>query len=138
MLIPGNDETIATGRVTQRRGSWYRPIQCSVCTALIWLHLIVIHEPDDAPKPHREWLLCKRCYAALLVALRNSTIRTPMRLRIAMGLVAAERSPRAYPVKALSPEEQQFKREFSWFTWALVLFALLHLVIFLIIWTVPR
>lgn len=138
MLIPGNDETIATGRVIRQRGHWYRPIQCSICTALIWLHLVILHEPDDAPEPHREWQLCKHCYAALLKALSNSTVRSPLRLRIAMGLVAAERSPLAYPAKTLSPEEQQLKREFSWFAWAMFAFAALHLVILLIIWTVPR
>ena len=68
----------------------------------------------------------------------RATIRSPARLRIAMGLVAAERSPRAYPISTVSPEQQAFEREFTWFKWLVIGFALLHLVILLIIWTAPR
>ncbi len=69
--------------------------------------------------------------------MARSSIRSPMRLRIAMGLVAAERSPKAYTSTRVS-EYQQFQREFSWFVWAMVLFALFHVVILAILWSVPR
>jgi hypothetical protein len=54
-----------------------------------------------------------------------------------MGLVAAERSPKAYMSTRMS-EHQQFQREFTWFMWAMVLFALFHVVILAILWSVPR
>lgn len=53
-------------------------------------------EPVGAPEPRQMWTLCKRCHRALLVEMRRSPVRSPLRLRIAMGIVAAERSPHAY------------------------------------------
>jgi len=102
-----------------------------------WFHPLVLKELEGVPEPLHEWLLCKACYNALLEELNHSSLRSPMRLRIAMGLVAAERWPKAYRRRP-SSEHQEFDREFAWFTWAILLFALLHLVILLIIWVVPR
>ena len=129
---------VATRRETGQRGRWYKPIRCSICTGLIWFHPIALKEPDEAPEPRREWMLCKACHQALLVEMNRSSIRSPVRLRIAIGLVAAERSPRAYPTSTASPEQQAFEREFTWFKWLVIGFAALHLVILLIIWTAPR
>jgi len=67
--------------------------------------------------------------------MRHTPIRSPARLRIAMGLVAAERSPKAY---SIIREQRAFQREFAWFVWLLVLFALLHVVIFVILLAVPK
>ena len=55
-----------------------------------------------------------------------------------MGLVAAERSPKAYHVSTPLREQQVFQREFAWVVWLLVLFALLHLVILVILLAVPK
>ena len=59
-------------------------------------NFIPLIEPEDVPAPRQEWTLCKRCHEELLDQLRLSPVRTSLRLRIAMGLVAAERSPYAY------------------------------------------
>ncbi len=66
--------------------------------------------------------------------MRRSTLSSPVRLRVAVGLVAAERSPYAYYMS----EQRAFQREFSWFVWAMVLFTLFHLFIFVILFAVPR
>ena len=136
-MTQSNDVTVNTGRETRQRGHWYKPSRCSISMRLIWLQLIILNEPLEAPEPRQEWVLCKHCYEALLVELRRSSISSPLRLRIAIGLVAAERSPKAYTNKNSELREQQaFQREFAWFTWLLVLFTLLHLVIFAILFTV--
>jgi hypothetical protein len=70
--------------------------------------------------------------------MSRSSIRMPVRLRIALGLVAAERSPEANNLKTSLSEPQQFQREFAWFTRFLLFFALLHLVIFAIMLTAAR
>ena len=59
---------------------------------------MLLKEPIDAPEPRHEWTLWKACYEALLVEMHRSAIRSSLRLRIAIGLVAEERSPKAYPV----------------------------------------
>ena len=55
-----------------------------------------------------------------------------------MGLVAAERSPKAYNMCTHIREQQEFQREFAWVMRLLVLFTLLHLVIFVILLAVPK
>ena len=137
-MLPGDDGTFATRRETGLRGRWYKPVRCSICTSLIWFQPITHKEPVEAPEPRHEWVLCKQCHEALLVEMRRSSVRSPVRLRIAMGLVAAERSPKAYTTSTHTREQQEFQREFAWFKWLVILFALLHLVILVIIWTVPK
>ena len=70
--------------------------------------------------------------------VRRSALRSPARLRVAMGLVAAERSPSAYKLGPQMHEQQAFQREFAWGIWFLVIFTLLHLVIFAILLAVPK
>jgi hypothetical protein len=71
--------------------------------------------------------------------MRRSSIRSPVRLRIAMGLVAAERSPKAYHLSShIREEREEFQREFAWVMRMLILFTLLHLVIFVILFAVPK
>ncbi len=137
-MLPGNDVTIATTRETGQRGRWYKPLRCSICTSLIWFHSIVLKEPIEAPEPRYEWVLCKPCHEALLVEMRRSIKHSPVRLRIAIGLVAAERSPNAYTLNTQMHEQREFQRQFAWFVWLLVFFGLLHLVIFVILLAVPK
>src|SRR5437660_1548676 len=138
MMMPGNDVTVATRQKTGQRRRWYKRIRCSICTSFIWFYPIALKEPADAPEPRQEWLLCKRCHEALLVEMSRSSLRSPVRLRIAMGLVAAERSPKAYIRNTYSGEQRQFQQEFAWFMRLLILFGLLHVVIFVILLAVPR
>ncbi|HLI88819.1 MAG TPA: hypothetical protein VKV37_09020 [Ktedonobacteraceae bacterium] len=112
-------------------------MRCSICTSFIWFRRTALKEPEDAPEPRQEWVLCQRCHAALLAEMRRSSIRSPVRLRIAMGLVAAERSPGAYANTSIR-EQRAFQREFSWIMWLLALFTLLHVVILVILFSVPR
>ena len=71
-------------------------IRCSICTRRTWMHPTHLMEPVGVPEPRQTWTLCKRCHEALLVEMRRSPVRSPLRLRIAMGIVASERSPYIY------------------------------------------
>ncbi len=138
IMMPGDDGSIFTTREIGQRGRGYIPGPCSICTNFIWLRPVELKEPLGAPEPRQEWVLCQPCYEALLVEMRRSSILSPVRLRIAIGLVAAVRSPRAYTTSTHISEQQDFQREFTWFVWGLFFFAALHLVIFLIFLTLPR
>jgi hypothetical protein len=105
---------------------------------LIWFHPIALKEAVGAPEPRHEWVLCKPCHEALLVEMRRYSIRSPTRLRIAIGLVAAERSPKAYTISTHMREQRDFQREFAWVMRLLVFFALWHLVILVILLAVPK
>jgi hypothetical protein len=72
---------------------------CSVCTRRIWFDPIYIQEPEGVSEPRLSWVLCKECHGVLTMEFRRSPVRSPLRLRIAMGLIAAERSPHAYPTR---------------------------------------
>jgi len=72
---------------------------CSVCTRRIWFDPIYLQEPEGVPEPRNSWVVCKECHGLLMTEFRRSPVRSPLRLRIAMGLIAAERSPYAYPTR---------------------------------------
>lgn len=133
-MLPGDDETVATRRTTNQGWRWFKPIRCSICTGFIWLRPVAFGEPVGAPEPPQEWVLCKPCYKKLLLEMRRSSLLSPLRLRVAIGLVAAERSPNTYHMR----EQMAFQREFTWFVWFLILFGLFHLVIFAILLAVPK
>ncbi len=138
MMLPEYDELDITSEETAERGHWFKLLRCSICTRFILSYPISLKEPIDAPEPRYEWTLCKGCYETLLVEIRRSVVSSSIRLRIAIGLVAAERSPKAYPVNTKTREQQEFEREFTWFVWAIVLFGLLHVAIFAILLALPR
>jgi len=138
MMLPENDATLATKQATRQRRCWYHPIRCSICTHLVWFRPVALKEPVEAPEPRHEWVLCRPCHEALLVEMRRSSLRSPARLRIAMGLVAAERWPTAYYMNPHLRERREFQREFAWVVRLLVLFTLFHLVIFVILLAVPK
>lgn len=114
------------------------PVRCSICTNAIWFAPISLTEPIEAPEPRHEWILCKTCHEALLLEMYRSSISLPVRLRVAVGLVASERSPHAYTTNTHIREQREFQREFVWGIRLMVIFALLHLIIFVIVLAVPK
>src|SRR5689334_23750191 len=88
-----NERTDVIRQTTTQKEYWFKPVRCSVCSHFSWFYSITLKEPDEAPEPRREWVLCKSCFKVLVVEMFRSTVSSPARLRIAMGLVAAERSP---------------------------------------------
>lgn len=134
--MPEHDEMVATWQETAQKGAWYRPTRCSVCTRFTWFRPIALKEPVGVPEPRREWLLCNPCHEALLVEMDRSPILSPLRVRIAMALVVAERSPTAYPT--MTNEQQKRQREFFWIMVFVGLFGLWHLIIFVVLLALPR
>jgi hypothetical protein len=100
--------------------------RCSICERRTWYNSIHLIEPEGVPNPRQEWTLCRRCHQELLVQLRLSPIRTPLRLRIAIGLVAAERSPYLYAPKRRPLSDR------SWIiimAWGFGIAMVLHLIL---------
>ncbi len=75
-----------------KRGS----VRCSICTRRTWPNATHLVEPLGVPEPRQSWTLCKRCSDLLLIEMERSPVLSPLRLRIAMGIVASERSPYVY------------------------------------------
>jgi hypothetical protein len=107
------------------------PLYCAVCTSRIWFDPADVSEPDDVPEPRLSWTLCKACYQALQEQLQKSPVHSPLRLRIAMGLVASERWPHGYSTRV---REYVNDRRWILFMAAAFLIAMLvHLALIVII-----
>jgi hypothetical protein len=122
----GGEPAVTLQRGNSRRQGKRRITRCSICMRRTWFHAIPHIEPEGVPDPRQEWTLCQRCHQALLVQMRLSPIRTPLRLRIAIGLVAAERSPYIY-----APTRKPLSDR-SWIiimAWGFGIAMLLHLVL---------
>jgi len=106
---------------------------CSVCTSRIWFDSMRIVEPEGVPEPRLSWILCKQCYTALATELERSPIQSPLRLRIAIGLVAAERWPYAY---AYTNKVRDYVSDRRWIIFMAAAFftaMILHLVLIVMI-----
>ena len=97
--MPKDGAMLAAQRENARRLRKWTARHCAICTRRIWLDPVRLMEPEGAPEPHLSWTVCKSCHQALLNEMRRSPVRSPLRLRIAMGIVASERWPMAYPAR---------------------------------------
>jgi hypothetical protein len=124
----GTDQAIAgeVGQPIRSRGI-SAPMSCSICCGHIWAILFTLSEPAEALVPQQSWELCKSCYAAVLLELEHSPVNSPLRLRIATGIVAADRWPRLRP----SAAEHEERLWTALLFWGFAGFMLIHLVILL-------
>ncbi len=91
-----SEAALATRREEIRNARKRASARCSICMSRTWFHTTHLMEPIGVPTPRQSWILCKRCHESLLLEMRRSPVLSPLRLRIAMGIVAADRSPLAY------------------------------------------
>ena len=71
-------------------------LRCAICERRLGKTLTYLEETGaDVPPPRQSWLLCDACNDAVHEQLEQSPVRSPLRLRVAVGLVAAERVPAA-------------------------------------------
>src|SRR5690242_14060710 len=70
-------------------------LRCAICARRLGSTLAYLEETGDIPEPRQSWLLCGGCDEAVHQELERSPVRSPLRLRVAVGLVAAERTPAA-------------------------------------------
>jgi hypothetical protein len=75
---------------------------CSICTRHMWFDYVSLTEPEGVPEPRHSWTLCHECHVALVTEMRRSPVRSPLRLRVAIGIIASERWPLAYSTQESS------------------------------------
>lgn len=83
------------------------PARCAICERHVSM-LIHVEESADAPEPRQSWLLCADCDEAVAGQLARSPISGTLRLRIAVGVVAAERHP---PYRSRAADDQQSDKQ---------------------------
>ena len=109
--------------------------RCSICARRTWFDPIFLMEPEGAPEPRHSWILCKDCYGILLSEMRRSPVRSPLRLRVAIGMVASERWDQAYPGSHTLYSD---RRLVLFIAWGFVTFMLIHLMLIVMLAYVAR
>ena len=104
---------------------------CSICTRRVWLDPIHLIEPEGVPEPRLSWTLCDTCHRHLMTEMSRSPVRSPLRLRIAIGMVASERWPMAYTTRVRTEDTDH--RWIVLLSVGFFLAMLLHLVIIVLV-----
>jgi hypothetical protein len=110
--------------------------RCSICNIRLRSSAVPINEPEGVPEPHHSWILCRDCYQAVIEEVRRSPVRSPLRLRIAVGMVASVRSPDSFSKTAHSIRDDY--RKFVIITMVFVSAMLVHLALIVAIAYVAR
>ncbi len=90
-----------------------RPI-CGICRRRLGKTLFFVEETGDVPEPRRSWVLCEDCDAAVHQQVDHSPVRSPLRLRVAVGLVASERTPEARRAHFGQLTDDEWAKVFIW------------------------
>lgn len=69
--------------------------RCMVCDRPLRHQTMLLEEALDVPDPH-VWAVCPDCYAAVRSEVDRAALQTPLRMRIAVGVVAAHRERPAH------------------------------------------
>lgn len=70
-------------------------VRCSICAQMLSGDMLFLDETGEVPAPRQSWVFCQACDAAVRAELERSPVEGPLRVRVAVGMVASERSPRA-------------------------------------------
>ena len=100
--LPENT-ALATGRML-----------CDICRRRLGKDIFFVEETGDVPDERQSWALCEECHAAVRERLEVSPVRTPLRLRVAVGLVAAERTPEARRANFGQLTDESWVKVFFW------------------------
>jgi hypothetical protein len=79
------------------RSRWLHLSRCAICGRHAGVYERILEEPATSAARGVTWRLCEDCFVAVGRELERAELRTPARVRVALGLVAAERGHRAHP-----------------------------------------
>jgi len=133
--MSGDRPAVVIDDESARRAKKRTAEHCSICTARVRSNSISLMEPESVPEPRHSWLLCRNCYQALLVEMRRSPVRSHLRLRIAIGLVASERWPESSSSTLIEIAD---RRRILFIAWGFVIAMLIHLILIVAIAYVIR
>ena len=128
--MPGGINQTISADTEEHSGSRNGSVtRCAICRKRIWMGALTLADPAEAPEPQQSWILCKICHAAVLAELERSPLRSPMRMRVAVGLVAAVRWPRA----ARSDGEHEDRVWIAFLYWGFLGAMLFHLALIVLL-----
>jgi len=93
--------------------------RCNICHRPLRGARFYYEDADEAPAPRRGWTLCGDCSDAVAAQLGGLAAGAPLRLRVALGVVAAERAlPEAERVAVGRSSERRFNTALIATVWA--------------------
>jgi hypothetical protein len=113
--------------------------RCAICerrpaTTLLYAATPVLHLGADefleTPLSGHAWMLCKQCAGAVQQEIARAGLRSPLRLHIAIAIVASERSPAAHPRSwsARSWQHADARTHDRWMMWLIMFLAASSLI----------
>lgn len=89
-------------------------LRCDICRKRLGQTISYLEETGDVPEPRQSWTLCEECSAAVHEQMASSPVRSPLRLRIAVGIVATERTPAARRANMGQMSDSSWMKLFFW------------------------
>lgn len=89
-------------------------LRCDICRKRLGETLSYLEETGDVPEPRQSWVLCEECSAAVHEQMDNAPVRSPLRLRVAVGVVSTERTPEARRARRGQMTDSSWMKLFFW------------------------
>lgn len=102
------------------------PTRCAICQRRLGSSIYFLEETGAVPEPRQSWALCGACNDAVRERMRLSPMRGDLRLRVAVGLVATERTPTARRARIGELSDRRWE---ALIFWAFLLAMLGHLAL---------
>jgi hypothetical protein len=127
--LPSASASADTAHEEVRRHGRQR-LRCSICDRRLNKTLTYMEETGDVPAPRQSWLLCQDCNDAVKAQMARAEVRTPLRLRVAVGVVSTERSREARRMRRGQLSDSGWIKLLFW---AFIGGLMVHLIIIVII-----
>jgi hypothetical protein len=125
------DSLSAAPSSVEEKGGSGSPLRCEICARKLGKSLFFVEETgDDVPLPRRSWVLCRDCNEAVHVQMEVAPVQSPVRLRVAVGMVATIRTPSARRARLGQLSDESWTRVFLWL---LPITMLVHLAVIVVI-----
>ncbi len=111
------------------------PTRCAICQRRLGGSIHFLEETGAVPEPRQSWALCGACNDAVRERIRQSPMRGDLRLRVAVGLVAAERTPTARRTRLGELSDRRWE---ALLFWAFLLAMLGHLVLIVVVASIAK
>ncbi|HKW23288.1 MAG TPA: hypothetical protein VJO13_18030 [Ktedonobacterales bacterium] len=101
-------------------------LRCAICARRLGSAICYLEETGDVPPPRQSWMLCTACNDAVKQQMAEVPIHSPIRLRVAIGVVSTERSPAARRARRGQLTDKTW---FKLFFWGALITMLFHLAL---------
>lgn len=89
-------------------------LRCDICRKRLGQTISYLEETGDVPEPRQSWVLCEECSTAVHEQMNDAPLRSPLRLRVAVGIVSTERTPAARRAQRGQMSDSSWMKLFFW------------------------